>query len=130
MKKIDSMTKITSTGMILCPYDLCVLLKEAGFNYECFYYYDTNKNLKKEYFRNSTYESKIACPSIDSAVQWLRAEKNYPIQMVYSYVKDEWASCVEHDKYFWTKSYYFAMAEGIVQGLNYILHKECQIKFV
>ena len=116
------------TKEVYCPYELAILLKEAGFKWKCRgYFYKDDDSFKFGDCSND--DEKIASPTIDVAVRWLRVEKNLPIQMIYSFVKDEWASCV-NEKYYWSDTYYGSIAEGIVQCLNIILGRECQIKFV
>ena len=113
----------SKTGEAVVPYEIGKKLKELGFNYGCYYFAYKNEpeQIKRRkdvsILYNSDFDdSAVCCPTLDVANQWLRNVKKIPIQMIYSAVKDEWASCVD-EKYFWEKGYYMAMFEA----MKYIL---------
>jgi hypothetical protein len=107
------------TKEAVVPYEIGKKIKDLGFNYGCYYFCfkDDPEHIKRRTDGTIVYnsdfdDSTVCCPTLDVVNQWLRNVKKIPIQMIYSTVKDEWASCVD-DKYFWETGYYRAMMEAM-----------------
>ena len=118
MAIIKKLQRNTSNGEVYCTYEICNLLNQLDFKDRTESYYDTSKKLcSGTIFRSD----QLPAPTLEHAVRWLRNVKNVHISMIYSYVKNEWASFIniyDEEKYYWREQYDFALADCLIDVLQ------------
>ena len=115
---------------LFVPYELAVKLKEKGFDYNCFAFYDSNNNIEyfcnlyKKHTNNSKSLGATVSPLYQQVVDWFREEHNILISVdndgreyfyVYTFLKDDDRHIL--DGY---KTYYEALTKAIEEALKLI----------
>ena len=126
---------ITELHNVYVSRELALLLKEAGFDWECKTYYDISLYrdeiiIEGEFhdYNFTTGNIIFSAPTLDVAQRWLREEKNYEIFVVVKFLADkEYIARVETNISGYStdiyKFYEEAQEAGIKKALELILEK-------